>query len=389
MRHKIFSRFKCIGVGCFALLCCTLYAASMHDMGYDGFGYKSSEIGMGYATSARSKPIGLLDWNCGFSGAFLWWDVSQENMEVFSSPSGANVYHQKFVFTPGFTIALWGDFVYDDWRGTLEWTRVRSRSTTTSAASTNVVLFPGVSARGDITPSNISSQAGISAINTFTDVSSLWIVDFNTLNCLMSRPFYVSSHFTMASFMGIKFAWFRQRWTITRTLDGIPRSNRLKSNAWAAGPHMACRCMWMMPFDVGVETYAGGSVIYQSTRVRNVYDELRLTAISDTISDLESRPIPRALKPHMVLGLALTWGTYVNDGAWNLNCKIGYEFNQYWYQNEIQREAMQNNQTTRTPLVTDDTTPVVSNQANDRAISFTNAGNLSFHGIVAEVKFDF
>ena len=372
----------------FGILLLSSLAASHHSEkpGCCNRGFKDGQIEMGIAESAKIKPVTLFDWNFGLGANFLLWNVSQQNMDIYFDADGV-ITEQKYIYLPGVRVVLYGDYMHDDWQASLTWTRILSRTKTRSPEGSSYGITAPWVAQGEISGQDSSLLSSVGNL-TASDIISTWTMHFNNLTCMMMRPIYVSSKLTMSSAVGAEFAWLRQRLQLSRKIgdETASRVDGLRSNSWAAGPMLSTKSVWMLPCDIGIESFVAGSVIYQTTRIRNIHV---YNVNNGHSSYVALRTRPRGLKPHLQGGLSLIYGSYVNDKAWDFHFKVGYEFNIYWLQNEMRKESAQN------ALLMDIpnralSSPIASElQVTDRMPVTDCAGNLAFHGLVVELVFDF
>lgn len=344
-------------------------------VGYDAPG----DLQMGYSAAARMMPSNALlgDWNLSIAGAFLYWNVNQQGMEIvrrLETQSLANsiaavkvrTFSHSFGYQPGFYVFLESSLGTDNWLGMVRYKRINSIGEreidlsipataplgTSSIANSILptVTNIGLDITGTVTPT-ITSTFSAAVTNS---IDTRWTMNLNLIDILMSRPFFSGRKLICKPSAGIRFGWLDQRWNISSDNFALanaitPSSTTAPSNttstgfetdmtseAWLVGPFLSLDYTWLLGFGFQVTGYIAGSVFQQNPTVEidsRVTGALTLQRLSD-----EGGNLPR-LRSSLESGMGLAWGSYMVDDSINTRLAIRYDFMYIFNQNFMASEA--------------------------------------------------
>jgi len=241
--------------------------------------------------------------------ATTWvFPVEIGKVEGFSSGS------QEWDWRPGFRVGFGSNNTFDQYQISINWTYIRIKGTAQANKLTG---------DGDFLPLFLPP---INVVNTFSlqDASAKWSGDFSTLDITLGKPYHVS-----------------------RYLAGF-NTQFIASKNWS---------------------------IYTKTIVSLLFGKFDLSQHASW-TDLETSPSASAynvedsfysVQPNAELGAGLAWSNFFDDGQYLVSIKVGYEFIQFWDQNQLRRFF--------------DLDPA----ANDTV----SRGDLSFNGFQFAINIDF
>jgi hypothetical protein len=297
---------------------------------------------------------------------FIWWKSYLGNMEyawagvfdnqlvqVPDSPSKGNIKTPDFDFAPGFKIGLGVVFLHDGWDLYANYTWLANQEEKTSVIGQSGVglisLFP-------TTPSSLVTQAIAKATCT-------WEQKFNVLDLELGRNFFISRYLTLKPFFGLKFDWIEEEF----------------EERYFGHPNTRGQLIDLMRkervFGVGIR--AGLDTVWHFTRNWGLYGDFAVTALwsdfhtiikeqtffsndfvpNDAINSYEKI---QQVTPVYEASLGLIYMLWFNKDRYLFYTKLGWEEQVWVHYNQI--------------------IPANFN---------IKAGNLSLHGLTAEVGFTF
>ena len=187
----------------------------------------ADQMSRGQASSKKNKPVSQMDrghevsadqmgagynqyaeydlgsnWDWFIQASFIYWHVSQENMDIdlrtqrfadgstgkFANPG--HVDFQDFRYKPGFKVAMGFDTQFDNWVTFAEYTWLHHETKTNRTADENQAL-----ALGSWIPANNKSASHLSA---------KWKFDLDILDFAISRPYYQGTRLTVNPVVGLR-----------------------------------------------------------------------------------------------------------------------------------------------------------------------------------------
>jgi hypothetical protein len=305
------------------------------------------------------------------TGSFIYWNPSQENMElgIVSDAGGqfvaidGNVVNQDFDYGPGFQVGIGANLNRDNWDVFFQYTWFRNEDTTSTSLDPNgtTVLFP---LRGQPDTQNI----------TFFSGNEEWRLSMDLFDLELARSYYVGTVLTFRPFFGARSALIRQDLDVDyrNEATGIIQPENLfidqESRSWAVGPRAGLNSSWMI--GKGLRFFGNGSADILFTKYSHLsWHQNGTTAAGVTIPkglSIVEQHGANYLRCHLDLELGFGWGMYFANNRSHVDLSAGYSFQVFFAQNMFRE-------------FTDDIT----------YHSLTPNGDLYIHGARGTVRFDF
>lgn len=339
-----------------------------------GHAIKGNQMVPAYNAPARYDVQG--SWDFYFQGDFVYMQAIEENLTYAVSTSDAQantenpplngkIFSPDFEWHPGFRIGFGGYTEHDDWGVFVEWMHYVSKQNTTTTAQGSGSLYMTQSVNV-----NDTDQSALKASNTYS-------LAFNCIDLNLDRPYYVGKKLTFDTFVGLRGAWLNQRYntqydTVVEggtTQRGTTQTLSSYDN-WAIGPRVGVNTKWLIGSGFRLFGNAAGSLLFTD------WDVSKTITNSSQAGSLTGRNVNQDLmsvkddgvygiRPNMNLALGFAWGTYFADSTWHVDMELGYEFNQWWGQNQN----------------------LVSADGQERG-TFLTGGDLAIHGATFTLRFD-
>jgi hypothetical protein len=311
-------------------------------------------------------------WDVFFTGSFIYWQPTEENLEVGISNvtplanlgtdgMNGNVIDMNFRFKPGFQVGLGMNFDHDNWDGYAEYTWLRGTDDVSSNgpvdAGANILPFWGH-------PDNVNS-------NGYNTATGQWRAKFDFVDGEMARSYYVGTRLSFRPFVGARAAWIRQSYiaryvndggnAIGGTLQDVRVTNRTRS--WGIGPRGGIGTNWMMGWGFRFFNDFSGDILY--TRYTLQYEET--DALAAAFHQRVKQKHIDYLRTHLDFEMGIGWGSYFDNNNWHIDLSAAYGFQVFFDQNMFRHYG-------------DDIM---------RANSFVPNGNMYINGLTATLRVDF
>ncbi|MCB1109821.1 MAG: MOMP family protein, partial [Chlamydiia bacterium] len=277
----------------------------------------------------------------GFSiGAeFLWWRAQMDNLDyglessstVVVAPAPGvtarvQVQEPDFEFDPGVRVSLGYDFGRRNWDIFLRWT-YQYTDATDSAGSTDPALRL-------VAVKDISQDAGRLTLSVADTGRVKWQNQLNVLDFEMGYDYFLSEHFSLRPFFGVKAAWLDMDYSVNYTnviSTGLnSRDTRVssKTDFWGVGPMVG----------MGGNLHIGwGFSLYAQTSAAFVYgnydsdfkqtDTLEFNIVESHDSYTRQRAVG-------TIGVGVEWA-WCFSGEYLLALNLGWEGQYWWNQYEL------------------------------------------------------
>ncbi|NGX36016.1 MAG: hypothetical protein K1000chlam1_00853 [Candidatus Anoxychlamydiales bacterium] len=305
-------------------------------------------------------------WDFYVTGTFLYWQPSQEQMDVaitsFDVPptnlTGIGTVHDfSFDWKPAFKIGIGYAWDYDNWDTYVQYTRINTNMTT----SVNLAQPAGNASGATLAGTWVSSGL----LTNVDRVSGKWSLNHNVIDLEFGRPYYNGTCLTFKAHYGLKSGWIDQNYdeTISDVSNSITAN--IKSDSWLIGPRTGIYTNWDLGEGFRFFGNAAASLFYQkfskvSTRELFVSNPTQQYVAFDYST--------RAINASLEMFLGAGWGTYFDRNNWYFDLLLGYEAQVFFNQNMMRylhQEGVNSNRIV------------------------TKAGNLMFQGLNVTAKFDF
>lgn len=293
-------------------------------------------------------------WDINADISFIYWHVSQENMNVaINEPATgigySNMVYPDFEYKPGFKIGFGFNTNNDDWTGFFEYTWLHQSTSHTSTAGSGEVLR-AVNVLDD-------------TIVSYNSANTHWKMNMDKLDFGMSRPFYFSKRITVSPVGGLRALWIRENFNNTYSSATHDLSVRSKSHSWAIGPMAGSLARWFYGYGFRFEGKGNGALVY--TR----YTKVSAKQVEDNgTARVSHQKDYNCLRPMIDLGIGFGWGTYIGCQDYYIDLSASYDFSLLWDQNVIVNNIQSFN--------------------TAQPVAGTN-GNLYMHGLTLNARFDF
>ncbi len=264
---------------------------------------------------------------------YLYWTARENGLEfaydgVSTGPldaSAGHIYHPQATWTSGYRVGLAAYTAYDGWdlQALYTWYKLSTQG--------------NVQSSGDLKPT-----WKISTIASLSHASNNWSLNFNTLDILLRRKFYLSPQFVVQPAVGLKFALQKQVYMVTYDTQGssvsgtmhITQKNEaaglsagIATNWYITNPvslcgRLAASTLWFKANPHRIDTYESSSSFYKALNTQ------------ETIS---------YAAPVLETFLGLSFESSLYKKKIQAIFQLGYEF-QIWFDiNQFQRTILDAN----------------------------------------------
>ncbi|MBS0650420.1 MAG: hypothetical protein JSR93_04595 [Verrucomicrobia bacterium] len=278
---------------------------------------------------------------------FLYWRAEMDNIEFAvssTSPNDADVGEMSqmtggkwldidFEWGPGFRVGIGYDTPYDCWDLFLSWTRFNH----SSSGHAHQPSGGGLAA----TWFTFATLLGINC----EKASGHWDLNYNTLDLMLSRTFFVSRALTLRPGLGIRGAWIDQdmRYHYSGVdyifLHGFgaplgPEKVKLSNDYHALGILAGLGLDYCFNRHWSIYGNLAGSLLYGTFEVHEHLKTKGINLYSRHVSYQFSEDRDR-LKTNVEMGIGLKWETDLNHKKVHLSFFAGYEFLVWFNQNQL------------------------------------------------------
>jgi hypothetical protein len=341
---------------------------------------------------AYNSPSGIqvCGWDHYGSVSFLYWQPSQDNMEIgltdqlsvgaLGAGFKGTFIQQEFDYHPGFKLGLGRDLNMDNWDLYAEYTYLHGA---TSVSPNN--------APGGIYPSWGNPFIYLNqGAQLYTSAYSKWRCNLDLLDLELGRSYFVGTCLTFRPAIGLRAAWIQQSMHNQYVYSGAPASQGLvftgnnglaifanngtsdiynRSHSWALGTRAGINTDWMV--GQGLRFYGNGyaDILYTKYKIqsKHVFTNASNGVTPGAFQFLISRSHVGVLRTHLDLELGTGWGMYLDDNNWHIDFSAGYGFQVFFDQNMFKRATT----------------------SNAPGIRASESGNLYIQGLTATARLDF
>ncbi len=301
----------------------SLCAAAPSQSGFEqGYPIPAGQVPAGYNHAGRYAVQG---WDFFLQGSFIYWQSSQDGMDIATSVNGSlqrtdsHLFSSDFAYSPGFKVRTGWNTSFDDWTTYAEYTWFRGSSHTTTSAPTGLLL---------LATDWLNFQGGPTA----TAISSHWRPHLDLLDVHVTRPYYQGTKLTVSPYAGLRAAWIRQSFRVAYDTVNLLSQRVVSHNhsySWGIGPRAGFLFDWLLGMGFKVTGEANGSILYtRYTKVTNRQD-----SISNGVPLVERLEDYGCLRPNTGVALGLAWGRYFDQQKYHLDFAASYEWSAFWSQN--------------------------------------------------------
>lgn len=305
-------------------------------------------------------------WDVSFDASFIYWQATQDNMELGIADSAANsassseqvsgnVINMDFEFKPGFQVGMGVNFDYDNWDMRLQYTWFHGNNSQSSNGPNGGRILP------------FWGNVNLIDSTNYDTISGKWRLNMDIADLDLGRWHYVGTKFTVRPSFGIRADWIRQKMAVTQvktTTTADTDTVTQKSTSWGIGPKVGLDGNWNMGW--GFRFFGNSEADLLFTDYTRLSNSDSHTAEPSTPVSIKQKQV-YAVKPHVDLELGLGWGTYLDCNNWYMDFAFGYEFQVFFDQNMFRH----------------------FNDATQMGNSTLPNGNLYVQGLTATFKLDF
>jgi hypothetical protein len=336
----------------------------------------------GYNAPYRIEVRG--SWDYYMTGSFIYWQLSQDNMELSFNDKLTNANYitnnqikgdlipMDFDYRPGYKVGLGMNLDEDNWDAYAEYTSLHA----SNIASTNgFEISPGVT--GPIFPT--WGHPSVIQTNVYNSATESWHCNLDTIDLDLGRGYFVGTQLTFRPFFGLRSAFINQKVHVRyvntsfmvspASLEVPGVMNVIQRNrSWSIGPRVGIDTNWMVGLGMRFFGNANADVLYTKYKLQNK------TSFIPTIGTTTGIPLFHiarenvfALRTHMDLEMGLGWGSYFDNNNWHIDLSAAYGFQVFFDQNMLTKFV-------------NGSMPGQFEQPN---------GNLYAQGLTATARFDF
>jgi len=361
---------------------------------------------MGMAVTPPARPF-TDDACCCDSGEFslevagFYWQATEDGLEygiqsqvtaptsATTTDNAANLVSASyetpdFKWKPGFKVGIGYNTTHDGWDLELLWTHFngRGKSSIDNTGDANITFVPLWSA--------FSPAAGGDTDGTIlfaSEASTSWRLNLNMVDLELGREFWLSKMLTMRPSIGFRVAQINQRYGITysggifgSTLLDLTDNVEMKNHFTGGGPRVGLDTVW----NFGCCSPCGGnwgffgdfafSLLYGKFKVdQEEYTESPAPPF-DTTAIMETNDNFRSVRGVLDLAVGIQWTSLFNDSNYGMLLQLGWEFHQFFNQNQMWRVNRIGDSSTT---------------AHGENVFAQSRGDLSTQGVTLTAKFTF
>ena len=306
------------------------------------------------------RPVVNDGLNIYIEGEALIWQAEEDNLTYIYTGNNSGGQTNRdlqtvdFNWDWGFRVGMGYNAPRDGWDINLYWTHIQNKAHGSEHAGSNNSLFP------------VWSDAANVFDGTINSAKAHWHNHLNQVDLQLGREFYAGRCLEVRPFVGLRSDWIYQKYNVemngTESIVGTPleQEAELKSRFWGFGFVAGFNTTWLLKSGFSLYGDADISVLMGFFDV----DQNGTQNDSDIWSIVKSF---RSGKTIIDLGLGLKWSRLFCDNAFGLTLKAGYEYHQFFNQNQF----------------------TFSNGNTDLELFNPIGGDLSYQGAIGSIQFDF
>jgi len=277
---------------------------------------------------------------------FLWLSVFEEGLEYAGLLiDGGSSNSKKVNYNPGFRFAI-GDsslFKTTGMEAIWTYTRIKTNSSVQSDSESIFSLF--------LPPTSIA----------FLRASARLKGNLNSLDLNFFKAYRVSKYFNSSPKVGLRAAWIDQDYLLTYNSSEFQDIVTLKNDYWAIGLIGSYEAEYIIRKWIDFYGKGSFSLLFGKFKIS------QNSVMASVLFDYQIADDFYSVQPNAELQFGLNFHKNFNNDKLRTSLKLGYEFHQWWDQNQIKRIM--------------DNDPV--------AVTTTTRGNLTFHGLRVSLSVDF
>jgi len=277
------------------------------------------------------------------STSYLYWTAREEGLAYLFTGVRNNtttpldrgeVYDPDFKYRSGFKVELSTILPHDGWHLGAEYTWFHTVGTRTRVRKANPDLtmrrlfYPG----GDLSPFFLIREG-----------DGKWKLHFNSVDLMLSRPFFVSSRLSLTPAFGLKGTWQRQDYLVRYVAvdsEFITRNERVHIDQfyWGVGPRAECDAQFHLKW--GFSLLAKGAL----SALWGAFDSERRDRVF--VNTLTLFPLTvdndfHTVRPALEIFAGLNFDHWFCCDTYHIAISLGYESQIWFHQNALYRTLEQ------------------------------------------------
>ncbi|MFA6119599.1 MAG: Lpg1974 family pore-forming outer membrane protein [Parachlamydiales bacterium] len=263
-------------------------------------------------------------------GEFLWMKGAEEGLDFtmendatvnFTFPlengdiKGFSTGSQEWDWRPGFRVGFGMYSNHDAWNFDLNYTYIRIK------ADSVIENNPGDLLATFLAPPVNDLQ--------MSSASARWSGDNSALDLVMGKPYHVSRYFVSNPMIGIRAAWIDQDYHARYFFANIKNNVNLKNDFWGVGLRGAYEGQFLL---------GSGWYIYGKAAFALLFGKFDISQQANTVGGDADYSINNSfynVVPNTELGFGVCFSKYFNKNQYQVGLKVGYEFHEWWNQNQL------------------------------------------------------
>jgi len=262
-----------------------------------------------------------------------------------------------FDWKPGVRAGLGYTFASDNWDLLLTWTYLQSHTTSSASAPTDGFLY--------------AIWAPYANGASVQHASAKWNLNYNVADLELGRAYFVSHALSFRPFFGVRGAWLNQDMHFKYSGFSAPSPQKTKAtnDFSGVGLRSGFNLGWHFNSQWNLQSYVSGSLLWGRFK-----EKMKTTQSVAIVSPLiVTDPLSESytlkhITTNLQIGLVLEWGMNFNDDKSRVEVSAGYEFTDWFEQNQLYKIPVPD-------VVTE--------------LALPAKGNLSLQGATGTVRFYF
>jgi len=314
------------------------------------------------------------------SGDLLYWRSDEDGLEyvlkVRNQDAGggainfsdAQLKDLHFDWNWGFRAGIGYDLPWDGWDFYINYTHYKNEASASQTEHENRVLVIPF-------PAEIGN-----AFQLFTQhAKGKWNLNYNTLDLEIGRNYFLSRALSIRPFFGLRGAWIDQKMHYkygprSQFDQFLPIKVNFKNNYHAFGLLAGFNFNWYFDNHWSIFGRAAASALHGEFETKNKYTATPIQA-SSFQGGIDVKDNFHRVRCNVEAAIGLEWETYFSNNKHRFAVTLGYEYLQWFHQNETKKFLYQ---------------PPSGNVGFGTAESYLqNHGNLGLMGGTLAARFDF
>lgn len=273
---------------------------------------------------------------------FIYWRADEDNLE-YAQTVGSKFHRPGNKWDPGFKLGIgYTSKGQDFWDVFFRWTWFHSKQNS--------------SASGTLLPWWQPSLTGATA----TTASADWTLRYNTLDLEVGRSYFISKTIGLRPTAGLRGAMINQNYKVNYTGTPVGATDfKADTDFWGIGVRVGADFQWHFTKSWAVTSSLAGALLYGSFDVK---EHVNLTSTKVDLS---------RVAPNLEASLGLQWDMFFSKDRCHCTVGLGYEFSEWFSQNQIIRSEL------------------FTNAGTTFTHSEHASGDLGLQGMTLKVAFDF